>query len=117
MKLSCKVVEDLLPMYYDGVCSDDSAALIETHLKECPQCKKVLADLQTEIEITEKAVDDLKPLEGIQKKWKKSKYDKCRGEPMCSPQNIESLNNTFHGKEAKPAIPYQLSSLRFQNNL
>ena len=38
-------------------------------------------------------------------------------EPMCSPQNIDSLNNTFHGKEAKPTVPYQLSSLRFQNNL
>lgn len=73
MKLSCKVVEDLLPMYYDGVCSDDSAALIETHLKECPRCKNVLTDLQTEIEIPESKPDELKPLADIQAAWKKEK--------------------------------------------
>lgn len=73
MKLSCKVIEDMLPMYYDGVCSDESATLVEEHLKECPQCSRVLADLHSGIDTPEKPVDDLKPLEGIQKKWKKSK--------------------------------------------
>ena len=74
MKLSCKVIEDMLPMYYDGVCSDESATLVEEHLKECPQCSRVLADLHSGINIPENPVDDLKPLEGIQMKWKKSKW-------------------------------------------
>lgn len=60
-------------MYYDGVCSDESATLVGEHLKECPQCSRVLADLHSGIDIPEKPVDDMKPLEGIQKKWKKSK--------------------------------------------
>jgi hypothetical protein len=74
MKLSCKVIEDMLPMYYDGVCSDESATLVEGHLKECPQCSRVLADLHSDIDIPKKTVDDLKPLESIQKKWKKCKW-------------------------------------------
>ena len=78
MKLSCKVIEDMLPMYYDGICSDESAALVEEHLKECSQCSRVLADLHSGINIPEKPVDDLKPLEGIQKKWKKSKWTYIR---------------------------------------
>lgn len=78
MKLSCKVIEDMLPMYYDGVCSDESATLVEEHLKECPQCSRVLADLHSGINIPQKPVDDLKPLEGIQKKWKKSKWTYIR---------------------------------------
>ena len=73
MKLPCKIVEDMLPIYYDGVCSDESAMLIEEHLKNCTQCSRLLTDLHTEIEISEKPVDDLKPLVRIQKKWKKSK--------------------------------------------
>ena len=73
MKLPCKIVEDMLPIYYDGVCSEESAMLIEEHLKNCTQCSRLLTDLQTEIEISEKPVDDLKPLVRIQKKWKKSK--------------------------------------------
>ena len=73
MNLPCKIVEDMLPIYYDGVCSDESAKLIEKHLENCPQCSRLLSDLHTEIEISEKPVDDLKPLVRIQKKWKKSK--------------------------------------------
>lgn len=73
MKLSCKVIEDMLPMYYDGVCSDESTVLIEEHLKECPQCSRILADLQSGIEIPENPADDLKPLAEIQAEWKKEK--------------------------------------------
>ena len=78
MKMSCKVIEDMLPMYYDGVCSDESAMLVEEHMKECPQCSRVLAALHTDINVPDKPVDDLKPLEGIQKKWKKSKWTYTR---------------------------------------
>lgn len=78
MKLSCKVIEDMLPMYYDCVCSNESATLVEEHLKECPNCCRVLSDLHCTIDIPVKTVDDLKPLEGIQKKWKKSKWTYIR---------------------------------------
>lgn len=73
MKLPCKVIEDMLPMYYDGICSDESAALVEEHLRECPDCSRVLSDLQTNMASPENSVDDMKPLEEIQKKWKKEK--------------------------------------------
>lgn len=73
MKLSCKVIEDMLPMYYDGLCSDESVTLIEEHLKECPQCSRVLADLQSGIAVPEKPVDDLGPLAEIQAEWKNEK--------------------------------------------
>ena len=73
MKLSCKVIEDMLPMYYDGVCSDESATLVEEHIRECPQCSRVLSDLQSEIETPTNPLNDLKPLSGIQAAWKKEK--------------------------------------------
>ena len=28
MKVTCKVIQDLLPLYVDGVCSPDTAALV-----------------------------------------------------------------------------------------
>lgn len=73
MKISCNVIEDILPIYYDGVCSDESATLIEEHLKECTKCSRVLSDLCSGIDIPKKSMDELKPLKGIQQKWKKSK--------------------------------------------
>ena len=73
MKLPCKVIEDMLPMYYDKVCSEESAALVEEHLRSCPRCAQMLADLGAEIEIPEQKVDDVKPLRKIQKSYKKMK--------------------------------------------
>lgn len=74
MKISCKIIEDLLPMYHDGICSDDSAAMIEEHLRECPDCSRVLAALQGEIEVSQTAApDDLKPLEEIRQQITKEK--------------------------------------------
>ena len=39
MKYNCKVIQDLLPLYTDGICSDVSAQMVEEHLKECASCK------------------------------------------------------------------------------
>ena len=67
MKTSCKIIEDLMPMYHDAVCSEESAALIEEHLRECPNCSQILASLRGEIELeTAHPANDLKPLEEIQ---------------------------------------------------
>lgn len=71
MKLSCKVIEDMLPMYYDKVCSEDSAALVEEHLKSCTHCSQMLSDLRDGVGIQEQKVDDIKPLKKIQKSYKK----------------------------------------------
>ena len=73
MKLPCKVIEDMLPMYYDGICSEESSVLIDEHLQECPRCSGILIQLQSGIEASREQMDDLKPLEEIQKQWKKSK--------------------------------------------
>ena len=38
MKISCNVAGDLLPLYVDECCSDDSRLLVEEHLIECQAC-------------------------------------------------------------------------------
>ena len=73
MNLSCKIIEDMLPMYYDGVCSKESAALVEEHLKACPHCSHILSELRSDIATPETNVDDIKPLKKIQKSYKKMK--------------------------------------------
>ena len=74
MKLCCNVVEDMLPMYFDGVCSEESAEMVEAHLKDCPRCSRVLSDLQSAISVQSAVVDDIKPLKEIKKKWKNRKW-------------------------------------------
>lgn len=74
MKLSCKVIEDMLPMYHDCVCSEETAQLVEAHLEQCSACSNMLAQLRAEIDMPSIPVDDAKPLKEIQEKWKKSEW-------------------------------------------
>ena len=71
MELACRVIEDLLPMYYDGICSRESAALVEEHLNGCPHCRQKLSDLRAEIAASPSNVDDMKPLRKLQKRYRK----------------------------------------------
>ena len=43
MKTSCGVIRDLLPLYADDACSEESRTLVEEHLAECPACAEELA--------------------------------------------------------------------------
>ncbi|MDN4599763.1 zf-HC2 domain-containing protein [Paenibacillus sp. F6_3S_P_1C] len=45
-KLSCEVVRDLLPLYYDEVCSANTKEAVEAHLGTCEMCKAALHKLQ-----------------------------------------------------------------------
>jgi hypothetical protein len=46
MKISCDIISDLLPLYYDDVCSLQSRELIEEHLGECEQCRSMLSQFE-----------------------------------------------------------------------
>ncbi|HEY4624154.1 MAG TPA: zf-HC2 domain-containing protein, partial [Solibacillus sp.] len=37
-KITCDIVQDVLPLYYDEVCSQDTKNLVETHLQSCKAC-------------------------------------------------------------------------------
>ena len=46
MKISCDVIRDLLPLYADDACSQDSRRMVDEHLAECPECSGMLKRLQ-----------------------------------------------------------------------
>ena len=46
MKVPCDVIRDLLPLYADEACSEESGKLVEEHLQECPDCSSMLGRLQ-----------------------------------------------------------------------
>ena len=39
-KISCEIIQDLIPSYVDEVCSIATKACVEEHLKECSSCRK-----------------------------------------------------------------------------
>lgn len=51
MKTDCNIIRDLLPLYADDACSDESRELVEEHLQECADCGSMLERLKnSEIE-------------------------------------------------------------------
>ena len=73
MKISCNVIEDLLPLYHDNVCSNDSRLLVAEHLKECENCRSLLSKIDDNMKVTDTCIDDSKPLKAIRDTWEKSK--------------------------------------------
>ncbi|MDE7225231.1 MAG: zf-HC2 domain-containing protein [Acetatifactor sp.] len=47
MKLNCNVIRDLLPLYADQICSDDSRELVKEHLTECEDCSVLLRQMNS----------------------------------------------------------------------
>jgi len=46
MKIPCDVIKDLLPLYYDGVCAENSKKIVEEHIAECDSCRIVLEKIR-----------------------------------------------------------------------
>lgn len=73
MRVSCEVIRDLLPLYYDKVCSKESSLLIEEHLAECPQCVDELQKLKMNLENPTISDGEVKVMKNISERWKKDK--------------------------------------------
>ena len=77
-KMSCEIIKDLLPLYYDDVCSNDSKLLVEKHINECTSCRKYLDNIGGSIllESENLITDNIKKNEMIKKfsdVWNKQK--------------------------------------------
>lgn len=51
MKVTCDIVKDILPLYVEGIVSDDTCKLVEEHIISCEDCKSELEKLQTHVNI------------------------------------------------------------------
>lgn len=53
-RVSCEIVQDLLPLYYDDVCSAESREMIDAHIRECETCSDMLRQLKSEYTVSDK---------------------------------------------------------------
>ena len=68
--MNCDVIRDLIPLYIDGVCSDESRYAVETHLTKCESCKALYEAMSKPME-SETAVRVIKKTHKI-KLWRAS---------------------------------------------
>ena len=72
--MNCEIVRDLLPLYEDGLCSEESCGAVEEHLKTCEACRKLLPEDSAETgSPSEGSAAESGALQGISREWKRQK--------------------------------------------
>lgn len=51
--MNCHVIQDLMILYTDGCCSEESRAIVEEHIKGCDACKKAFEEMTSAPLLTE----------------------------------------------------------------
>lgn len=78
MKKECSIVRDVLPLYFENMVSDETAAFVEEHLKTCSECAAELEAIKTGKQIDEAAAlqnkNDADALAAMKKKIRKKKW-------------------------------------------
>lgn len=72
MKMDCRIIRDLLPLYVDEVCSEESRKIVEEHLSECETCTKILEQMKSETiskEEVEMNLEEAESIRNLSRKW------------------------------------------------
>lgn len=48
-QLKCHIVEDLLPLYIDGMCSEETKKDVKEHLDVCVRCRHIYEEMSSEL--------------------------------------------------------------------
>lgn len=71
----CEVIQDLLPLYIDNICSAESQRMVSEHLESCDECKMLYDNMlqSTKQDSEDLELDSQKAFSAINRKWKKKK--------------------------------------------
>lgn len=71
---NCNIIKDLLPLYIDGVASEETGKFVENHIAGCKECAKELELLKEDIPTKERIdenMEEIKPIIKIKKQIRK----------------------------------------------
>lgn len=72
MNNNCNIIRDLLPLYCDKICSEETRVMVEEHLADCQECSTILMHMQSNNLETEDARQREVKKTDVLKKIKKS---------------------------------------------
>ncbi|WNQ11102.1 zf-HC2 domain-containing protein [Paenibacillus aurantius] len=74
---ACEIIKDLMPLYYDKVCSLESSKWVEEHLAECRSCRLEMDKIKLAIRLPQEVIEqndrEGEALKGIAVLWNRSK--------------------------------------------
>lgn len=71
----CDVIQDLLPLYIDNICSEESRHMVSEHLENCGECKRLYENMIEAVDqdIEEPELDSQQAFNAISRRWKKKR--------------------------------------------
>lgn len=76
-KVSCEMIQDLLPLYCDGVCSEESKKAIQFHVQSCEACREELRLMGLPVPVPE-SCHEMEAAHAAARAWKKNKHTAFR---------------------------------------
>ena len=74
MKIPCEIIRDLLPLYVDGVCSEESKKAVKEHLPDCAACRAELQLMNGDIQSVQPQAEEEEPVKAAAAAWKRGKH-------------------------------------------
>lgn len=75
--MNCKIIQDLLPLYRDGVCSAESRQAVEEHIQNCRACAQALGQIEADetMTIPEQAleIEKAQVIQGVKRRFSRRK--------------------------------------------
>ncbi|MBR5683387.1 MAG: zf-HC2 domain-containing protein [Ruminococcus sp.] len=81
--ISCNVIVDLLPLYKEEICSEETKVLVEEHLAECADCRRISEQVTVPEVGKKEAPTENETFKKVGKKLKKSRFTKVMSVLMC----------------------------------
>lgn len=119
MKITCSVIQDLLPLFVDETLSDDSRRLVEEHLESCGECQKLLEELSQEPqyfsreETKEREAGEKAALKGIRRKIRKKRILSAVIAAILVFLGVQGANYAYYFWETY--IPFEESGLEMRD--
>ncbi|WP_295073358.1 zf-HC2 domain-containing protein [Ruminococcus sp.] len=81
--IPCNVIIDMLPLYKEEICSDETKELLEEHLRSCENCRQLYEELSLPAPKNETAPSEAETFKKVGKKLKRSRFTKIMSALMC----------------------------------
>lgn len=81
--LPCNVIVDLLPLYNEGGCSEESRQIVEEHLQNCENCRELCGNIPIPVKEDSPKPSESETFRKISRKLKKSRYSKLISTVLC----------------------------------
>ena len=75
--MKCEIIKDLIPLYCDGLCGDETRAAVEEHIAGCEDCRRLLEAAGAEPEAPEPQTydeEEARVLRGVKKRYSRIRW-------------------------------------------